>query len=268
MLAGFCLEPIMSQSHEYQQFNLTNALLIPQVRDRFQRGVKLHELAQMKEFFIACSNDSYIRKTYGKMVQDLEFLESSGAMKLPAAIPGNHISSRKHWVAISGYYKVDYTSLCEEGIDIRTVVNTLSILAPILILDNDAWSIYNAVVRYTRAPHSVALQYLIYVLSTLQQTGMPYGGYVDDRFVKWLMWSKDPEEVFSHNQQVSSEVLQDDKVGIMPKLLDGSYCMPMNNHWSFSDGWYYNVTVPSWTLSDRDYIDNQLSSWDFFTVEV
>lgn len=257
----------MSRPHDYQSFNLTNALQIPQVRDRFQRGVKLHEFAQMKAFFASCAESDYIRKTYGKMIQDLEFLESSGAMKLPAAMPGNHISSRKHWIAVSGHYKVDYTSLHEEGLEIRTIVNTLSILTPVLILDNDAWEIYNAVVRYTRAPHSVALRYLIYVLSTLQQTGMPYGSYVDDRYIKWLMWTKDPEEVFSYNNHVVRDVLKDDQVGLVPKLISDSYCIPVN-HWSFSDGWYYNITVPSWTLSSRDNIDNQLSNWDFFTTEV
>ena len=96
---------------------------------------------------------------------------------------------------------------------------------------------------------------------------MPYGSYVDERYIKWLMWTKDPEEIFSYTNHVVREVLKDDQVGLVPKLISDSYCIPLN-HWSFSDGWYYNITVPSWTLSNRDNIDNQLSNWDFFTTEV
>ena len=257
----------MPDSSMYQEFNLHTAMQIPQVRDRFERGVKLHELKQLKTFFHSCSEKEYLRKTYGPMIQDLAFLENSGAMKLPCAAPGSHISSRRHWIALNGYYKVDQTTLLDEGIELRRIINTLSIHTPVLILDNEAWSVYKAILRYSRLNTMSVFKYLTYVVSVLSQTEMPYGSFVDDRFVKWLLWAKDPRDVEDEVEKVLEKVTFDDHAGLVPLILNGSYCFPIQN-WISCEGYYYLMSVPSWTLSSKgpaDYTDNQLREWDFFT---
>lgn len=268
-----------AQPYVYQEFNLTNALQMPQVRDRLEKGVKLHELAKLKTMFQACAEKDYIRKMYGTMLQDLEFLQTSGAMQLPETKFGHHISSRRHWVAVSGFFRADRRSLYEENLQARKIVNTLSLYVPVLILDDQAWMIYQTLFRLSHFQPHITFRYLLYVLNVLDSTELPFGNFVNDDFVKWALWTKDPDELlpFLKNaktqQQVEQglletmpQVTKDDPEGLLNQLLIGNYCLPMLRHWVCYDGWYFQPAVPTWAFRE-DNVGNYLTSWNFFVCE-
>lgn len=249
----------------YQEFNLRSALEVPTVRDQLRRGVKLHEFRALKKVFEDAAQKEYIRKRYGTLFQDLEFLEAAGATKMPEARIGSHIASRRHWVAVQGSFRADAGSLFDEGVQVRKIVNTLSIYAPLLILDNEAWAVYDIILRASKGRTlDLPLKYLLYTLATLQETHLPFGTVVDERYVKWLLWTKEVEEIERSLESLCGSLLKDDQEGLIPRLLAQNYCLPLHQHWISFDGWYFQPAIPSWAFSSGYHSQNYLTDWSFF----
>jgi len=251
-------------------FTISNALDTPQVRDRLEKGVKLHELANLKKFFEDSRAAQLVRKSYGYLIQDMEFLQTTGAMRFPERPSVAPISTVRHWVAIRGYYKVDPVLLASSGVEHRVIINTASLNLPVLIMDADAWRLYYLITKYSRGVNTreQIFTYLLYVLDVLKPTQLPFGVYVDEGFVKWMMFCKDYNDIAEQVCGLSSSEIVADSEGILQSLVDESFCMPSKT-WIFSDGLYFQITVPSWTLSSRDGIDytgNYITDWDFFVA--
>ena len=252
---------------------LSDCFQVPEVRDRLERGVKIQELANLKLFLENSRAEALVQKQYGYLIQDLEFLESEGAMKLPVVRTNTYVSVVPHWVALKGYFEVDEHSLSRVGMMRKFIINAPSIRSPLLCLDADAWGIYKLILSSSRMTKYQAISYLVYILEVLAMTESPFGDVVDDRYVQHVVWTTSHEEVQeqaieAHARLVESQKF-DDPLGIIPLILTEDYCLPTNS-WIFSDGNYFLLSVPSWTLSSQegmDFSDNYVESWDFFSVE-
>jgi hypothetical protein len=250
-----------------------DCMMFPAVRDRLERGVKLHELDQLKKFLELNKQEAYLKKQYGHLIQDLEFLEVEGALKFPQIQPDLYLSIKPHWVAIKGYYQVNSSLLQQEDLTHRFFVNTPSLKSPILVLNNEAWRIYRRILLTNRnLTRYQAFNYLVYILYVLSVSESVYGSVIDDDFVRRTVFTYTAQEI----QDVAVEYYEcllgskiEDPNQKLPLLLKEDYCLPCNS-WIFSDGWYFHVVVPTWTLSQRqgqDYSNNRLESWDFFTSD-
>lgn len=264
------LSSLTSHDPSLLEFTISNALDTPQVRDRLEKGVKLHDLANLKKFFEESRSAQLVRKSYGYLIQDMEFLHTTGAMRFPERPSVASISTVRHWVAIQGYFKVDPVLLASSGVEHRVIINTASLNLPVLIMDADAWRLYYLISKYSRGNNTKEqiFTYLLYILDVLKQTQLPLGAYVDEGFVKWVMFCKDYNEIVEQAYDLPSSDLVDDPEGVLSNIADETFCMPSKT-WIFSDGLYYQITVPSWTLSSKDGIDytgNYITGWDFFVA--
>lgn len=242
---------------------------VPVVRDRLERGVKLQELNELKTFLERNREKQFLQKEYGYLIQDLEFLELEGALKMPAIVPGRYMTVRNHWVALKGYFDPNEFDLANEGLRRRFIINTPSVLSPVLALDGEAWTIYNLIVSYRpRLTRYQVMAYLVYILEVLMMTESPLGYIVNESYIHHVMNTYTPDQCLaespsSFNRLSEAEKL-DDPRNVVLRILQETYCLPSNN-WIFSDGFYFLMTLPSWTLSASD---NYVENWDFFTCEV
>lgn len=253
---------------------LRDCFSVPVVRDRLEKGVKLQELVEIKKFLELNREQEYLKKEYGYLIQDLEFLESVGALRMPAATPGRYVTLKPHWIAIRGYFEVNQFTLAHEGVESRFIINTPSLFTPILTLDTDAWQLYSMITRAGHLSRYQALAYLVYILEVLHLTDLPLGQVVTPSYVRYAISTYDPDGVLEEAKRSYVRLMTanriDDPKGTLLRILNETYCLPTND-WIFSDGWYYLATIPSWTMSSaghEDYSGNYVQSWDFFTCEV
>lgn len=247
-------------------FDLTEALKIPVVRDRLGKGLALHQFDELMQFYERARSDQYLLKTYGGMMQDLEFLRSVGATNPPQIQSGCVMSTSYHWVAIKGYYSVNPYWLQEEGIQQRLIVNTPSLYVPILTLSDEAWRVFYDLYQYRHSNTQTALFYYLYLLDVLKMMGMTYEEYCHTRFVEHTIYNTDMTQIMDHVYSRLEHVLEGDSCAVVPKLLDGQYCMPCSQ-WLRAGSCYHNILVPSWTLTSRakeDLTGNRINQWDFF----
>jgi hypothetical protein len=251
---------------------LKSAFLYPEIRQRLQRGVHLDELRQIKRWLEDHRNDTYLQKEYGFIVSDLEFLSDTKSLGPPPARRGPFIQVQFHWVAVRGYYDVDNAFLTQEGIQSRWIINTMSVLSPILILDTEAHAIYRSLIRYAsrNTPTSTILQQLLYLLYDSHVVGG-----VDDSYIRYVLrtrsYESDPRAQRSLEELTDAGKIVDD-FKVVPRLVNSEYCVPSRTCISW-DGWFHFLTLPTWSLSSLgsgkssvDYTGNHIDGWDFFAV--
>lgn len=253
-----------------QRSFISEGLEIPAVRDRLQRGVKLHDLAALQKFLEENREQAFLKKEYGYLVQDLEFLQAVGALEMPDVEHSKFITLKPHWVAINGYFNVNPFTLSREGVESRFVINTPSVRTPILILDNQAWRIYRLALRFGRLTRYQALAYLVYLLEVSHLTDEHA---VSDAYIKHVVSQYDTdsmrEEAMASYTRLVEAAKIEDPCGALSRILDEVFCLPTNS-WIFSDGWYHLITMPSTLFADdgrEDYTGNYVQSWDFFVTE-
>ena len=225
----------------------------------------LQDLGEIKRFLERSRNEQLIKKEYGYLIQDLEFLEMEGALKLPVIPPGKFMTVRDHWVALKGYFDVNDFDLEKEGLARRFIINTPSVRTPVIALDTEAWKIYSTILQHSQLTRYQAMCYLVYILEVLMMTESPLGDIVDEDYIHHVVMAHDVS-VFLEAADESCLRLQlaerfDDPSAIIPRILREEYCLPSNN-WIFSDGSYFLMSLPSWTLSSSN---NYVENWDFFT---
>lgn len=247
-------------------FDLSEALSIPVVRDKLGKGMALHQLDELMQFYERAKSDQYVLKTYGGMMQDLEFLTSVGATKPPVVPRDSLISISYHWIAIKGYYTVNPYWLQEEGIQQRVIVNTPSLYVPVISLHHEAWRVFCDMWQHSHVNSQTRMWYYLYLLIVLRNVGMTYEDYVMSHFVDHTVRNTDYQYVAEYVQEHLSDVLVSDRYHVIEKLLAGKYCMPCGQ-WIRADESYHNIVVPTWTLTSRgteDLTGNRINQWDFF----
>ena len=247
---------------------------VPQVRNRLERGVKLNELLELREFLEKHRHEQFVQKEYGHLYEDLDFLKQAGALSVPYPDLRCFISVRPHWVAVKGYFNVSKSLLLTGEVQSRWVVNTLALCAPMMILHSDAWKIYKSVLSSARLTPRQALIYTIYILEILSLTEAPLGTLVNDALIRYVVREYDSESLLSRSLDSLLRLAQtsriEDPQGVLPALFRNEYCFP-NHSWIIWDGWLYLPMLPSWTLStwgDEDNSGNYIEQWDFFSTEV
>lgn len=247
---------------------LRECFQVPKVRDRLERGMKsLQELGELRRFLEQSREEKLLQREYGYLLQDLEFLELEGALKLPEIEAGRYLTVRDHWVALKGYFDAHDCDLENEGMAKRFIINTPSVRTPVLALDSDAWKIYNQVIQHRDMSRYQALCYLLHLLEILMMTQMPLGEVVDDQYIHHVVLRNPPEHYQTEAERSFENLRQEGKIDdprkTLLKVVEETYCLPSNN-WIFSDGLYFIPSLPSWSLTDSNYVEN----WDFFTCDV